>query len=60
MNIFNGSYKWRQIGLLKLSMLAIGIVIGANWPQVFVGYTTMLVVVAVVIGIYLGFVWFKK
>ncbi len=61
MNIFKtGSYTWWQIGLLKLTLLAIGIAIGANWPEVFVEYTTALIVVAVVLAAYLIYAWFKE
>lgn len=51
---------WWQIGLLKLSVLSLGIAIGARWPEVFLPYLTHLIVITVLLGIYLLFVWFKK
>lgn len=61
MNIFkNTAFTWPQIALLKLSVLLIGIAVGANWPAVFVSYTWPLVIVAVVLGIYLVVVWRKE
>lgn len=61
MNIFtHGSYRWWQVGLLKLSVLSIGIAIGANWPAIFLPYTTMLIGLGIVLGLYLGFAWFRN
>ena len=61
MGIFNKrSFVWWQIGLLKITVLAIGLAIGANWSEVFAPYTTALIALAVVLGLYLAFVWFKQ
>ena len=62
MKIFKDyTLSWWQMGIFKLSLLAIGIAIGANWPQVFVEYTTILVIIGVILGAYLGYVsWLKK
>jgi hypothetical protein len=61
MNIFkSGTLKWHQAALLKVSVLAIGIAIGANWPELFVGYTIELVLIGVVLGLYLVPIWFKS
>jgi hypothetical protein len=61
MNIFNtGTFTWWQIGILKASVLCAGIAIGANWPGVFAERTLLLVGIAVVLGLYLAFVWFEK
>lgn len=54
------AYHWWQIGLLKIAMLAIGIAIGANWPETLVPYTTQLVAGGVIVGIYLFGVWVKN
>lgn len=60
MNIFkSSSFEWWQIGFLKLAMLVIGITIGSTWPQVFVGYAIYLLVVGVILGIYLAYIWLK-
>jgi uncharacterized membrane protein YgaE (UPF0421/DUF939 family) len=46
--------------LFKIALLAIGIAVGANWPQVFAQYTRILVIIGLAIGIYIAFVSFKK
>jgi hypothetical protein len=48
------------MSLLKLTVLLIGIAIGANWPVFFAPYTLKLVLVALVLGLYLAVIWFKK
>lgn len=53
------SVKWWEISLLKICVLAFGLTIGANWPEIFVRYTTTLIVITVVLSIYFAFVWFK-
>ena len=61
MNIFkNYTFTWWQVGILKVSVVCIGVAIGANWPEVFVQYTTALIGIAVVLGIYLVVISFKK
>jgi uncharacterized membrane protein YgaE (UPF0421/DUF939 family) len=61
MNIFTSrSLAWWQVSVLKLAVLLIGIAIGANWPLFFAPYTLKLVLVGLVLGIYVAFVWFKK
>ncbi|RJO61977.1 hypothetical protein C4544_01240 [candidate division WS5 bacterium] len=61
MNIFKSyTFTWWQAGILKASVVCIGIAIGANWPEVFAKYTMALIVVAVVLGIYLAVISFKK
>ena len=61
MNIFkNYTFTWWQAGIFKASVVCIGVAIGANWPQVFAPYTTFLIVIGVVLGIYLAVISFKK
>ncbi len=61
MNIFqSGKLTWWQVSLLKWSVLLMGLAIGANWPEVFAPHTVLLVVVSLVVGVYLAFIWFKK
>jgi len=61
MNIFrNYTFTWWQAGILKASVVCIGVAIGANWPEVFAKYTTILIAIAVVLGIYIAVVSFKK
>jgi uncharacterized membrane protein YgaE (UPF0421/DUF939 family) len=56
----NTTLTWWQLGLLKIAVLAIGIVIGSHWSDIFVGYTTVLLIVGGVSSVYLGIVWFKR
>ena len=61
MNIFkNYTMTWWQVGLLKLAVLCIGVVLGSHWPQAFVPYTAILLIVAIVLGIYLLTIKFKN
>ncbi len=48
------------MGIFKVSLVAIGVAIGANWPQVFVPYTVWLVGVGLVLGLYISIVWFRE
>ncbi len=61
MTIFKtASYTWWQIGLFKLSLLCIGIAIGAYWPAVFLPYLGILLITGIVLGIYIGAVWLRQ
>jgi hypothetical protein len=61
MKIFKtGSYTWWQIGLLKLALLCIGVSIGAYWSAIFLPYITLLLMVGVVLGLYIWYVWMKQ
>jgi hypothetical protein len=60
MNIWKtSSFKWWQLGILKIALLMIGIAIGANWPEIFVSYTWTLVIAGLVLSVYIWFVWLK-
>ncbi len=52
--------SWWQAGLLKLSMLALGLAVGATWPEVFVAWRNMLVVLFLVPAFYLSYVWLNQ
>lgn len=61
MNILKkGSLAWWQMGLLKLSVISIGITIGANWPEVFEPHTLFLVILGIVLGLYVASAWYGK
>ena len=61
MTIFkNYTFTWWQAGIFKICLLSLGIAIGANWPEVFAQYTALLIVIAVILGIYLAYLSFKK
>jgi hypothetical protein len=61
MNIFKSStFTWWQLGLFKLSVVTIGIAIGAYWYSVFLPYTVILVAVGLISGVYVGYIWLKQ
>ena len=39
---------WWQAGIFKVGMLALGIVIGAYWQEIFGGYLPLLIIMAAV------------
>lgn len=51
---------WWQVGLFKLSLLALGVIVGATWPEVFAGWRDVLFVLFVVPAFYLTYVWFRQ
>lgn len=56
----SGTYTWWQVGILKLSLLLIGISIGAYWPVVFRDWLTSMIIVAAICGIYTMVVWIRQ
>ena len=56
----DSTFTWWQVGIFKLSFVPFGIAIGAYWQAVFLPYLTALLVVAVVSGLYVGYVWLKQ
>lgn len=61
MNIFKDrAFKWWQVGLLKGALLAFGLAIGANWPEIFAPYTTLLIIIGAVLGIYIAYATLRE
>lgn len=61
MNLFKTfTLKWWQGGLFKWGVLALGIVIGTYWHDLFVGYLLALIIFAGVSLAYLTYVWAKQ
>lgn len=61
MSIFKDyTFKWWQIGLLKLTLLLFGIAIGASWQAAFLPYVTALVAFGIILSLYLIYISFKK
>ena len=56
----NSTFTWWQVGLFKLSVVTFGIAVGAYWQDLFLPYLTALLVVAVVSGLYVGYIWYKQ
>jgi len=60
-NIFKDyTFAWWQAGIFKASVICVGIAVGANWPEVFAQHTILLLAIAVVLGIYIASISFKK
>ncbi len=54
------TFAWWQAGSLKLSLLSLGVVVGATWLGVFAGWRELLLVVVVVPAFYLLYAWFRQ
>jgi len=60
MNLFSPiTLKWWQVSIFKLSMVSLGVFIGATWPVLFESWTTMLLVVFILTTAYLLPMWWK-
>jgi hypothetical protein len=53
-------FTWRQVDLLMLSMLALGLVIGSTWPEVFVRWRNVLLVLFVGPAFYVTYVRLRQ
>ena len=54
------TFTWWQVGLLKLSLLSLGVVVGSTWPGLFVGWRDLLMVLFVVPAFYVTYLWFRQ
>ena len=54
------TFTWWQVGLLKLSLLSLGVVVGATWPGVVAGWREVLLVLFVVPAFYVSYVWLNQ
>lgn len=60
MNIFKPiTLKWRQTALFKISLVALGIIIGSAWPSL-AAWDTLLWILVIVPGLYIFFIWSKQ
>ncbi len=60
MNPFKSyTLTWWQVSLLKLSMLSLGLVVGATYSEAFVTWTVFLWILFAIPAAYLTFVEFK-
>ena len=61
MDIFRKyTFTWWQVGLFKLALLSLGIAIGAYCQAIFLPYTTVLAVLGLGLGAYIGWVSFRQ
>ncbi len=54
------TFTWWQVGLLKLSLLSLGVVVGSTWPELFAGWRDLLLVFFVAPAFYVTYVWLKQ
>ncbi len=52
--------KWYEGLALKIALLSIGILIGANWPGIISDWATPLLIIAVVTSVWAAVVWLKE
>lgn len=61
MNIFKTQrLTWWQIGILKFSLLSLGITIGVWYSEILTSYVVAFLCIGLVLGLYSALVWFKK
>ncbi len=52
--------SWLQVGLLKISMMAFGLAIGATWPELFRERVVWLWLMFALPAVYLGIVFYPS
>jgi len=61
MNLFKTfTLKWWQAGMFKVGLLAVGVMIGTYFHEIFAGYLLTILVIAVVSLAYVTYVWWKQ
>jgi hypothetical protein len=61
MNIFKSfTLTWWQMGLFKWSLIALGILLGSHWPNLFIPWWPVLLILFVLPSIYLAWIWWKQ
>lgn len=61
LNIFKTlKLQWYEVMFFKISLLSVGILIGANWPAIIQDWATPLLIVAIVASLYTILIWWKE
>lgn len=61
MSIFKRfAMTWWQVGIFKLSLLCVGIAIGAYWSEAIMPYIIPILVVGIASGLYIWYVWAQE
>ena len=61
MNIFKDfTLKWWQAGIFKFALLSLGIAVGSTWPELFKGWTALLLLAFLVSAAYVTLIWWKQ
>ncbi len=53
-------FTWWQVGVLKLSTISFGIILGLYFRDVLLGYVNFLWILVIIPGVYIGYVWLKQ
>ena len=57
MNLFHSyTFTWWQVGILKLTVLCVGLAAGAYWSAFFIPLIPYLLILAIILGLCLLFV----
>jgi len=60
-NIFKSfTLKWWQAGLIKISMIALGIVIGATWSEALYEWRIVLLLLFIFPSLYFASFWLNR
>lgn len=61
MNIFKTyTFTWWQMGIFKISVICLGAAIGSYFSSFFIDYVNLLIITAIILGLYIGYIAFKK
>ena len=61
MNPFHSyTFTWWQVGLFKISLIALGIALGATWSESFADWLPFLWALFLVPGLYIWWVGFRQ
>ncbi|MEI6351675.1 MAG: hypothetical protein WCP06_11290 [Verrucomicrobiota bacterium] len=61
MDLFKSfTMTWWQVGIFKTLLLCLGIVLGATWPEIFLAWRSVLLVIFAVATVYISWVWWKQ
>ena len=61
MNLFKTfTLKWWQAGIFKVGPLALGLAVGAHWPNLFAGFLGPPISIAIACLLYTVGIWSKQ
>ena len=61
LNIFKTlKLQWYEVMFFKISLLSVGILIGANWPAIIQDWATPILIIALVSSVYAVLIWWKE
>jgi hypothetical protein len=61
MNLFSSiTLRWWQVSIFKLSMISLGLLVGATWPEIVLQWLTPLIVIFVITTAYLLIIWWRQ